>query len=89
MVVMYEKEMSVIKIPWVERDIQSLHDRTIARLVGGLPDRLRGAIEQVSFAIRKGLLYHRRRSLWGCYFVVLLFAFCACLEQAAPRQGRW
>jgi hypothetical protein len=46
-VVKYDKAMSMVAIPWAEGDILALHHTTMASLVGGLPERLRSAIEQV------------------------------------------
>jgi len=45
-VVKYEKAMSIIAIPWAEGDIMALHDKTLNVLLGGLPGRLRNAIEE-------------------------------------------
>jgi hypothetical protein len=42
----YEKAMSVIRIPWTKEDIVALHDKTLVGLLGDLPQRLRGAIQE-------------------------------------------
>jgi len=73
-VVLYEKEMSTIKIPWVERDILALHEKTLKGLVGGLPDRLRGAIEHaVKARLDKHIKENRDFSLASVANILALF----------------
>ena len=60
MAVKYDKAMSIVAFPWTEEDILALHHTTMASLVGGLPERLRGAIEQVVKERLKKLMQENR-----------------------------